>query len=691
MNFDNIKTGFIDYLKANNKLTDEELKNSNSSVNLYSHSAEFKKYVVEELKMDSSAYTMSIAEILKKSNEDKSVVLDEDFDENLDETQETPEEIQPNTENQVEVPQMITGLIDELLLDSTFKSSLDADGDGTINTEELNKFYETIKNFDSSGEDISLNDIMTSIDQMKAGTFELEGEDITPNEIEDEQMLVDNSALQDIAGMNGGSGVNGSYGGGGSSGGGGGGSNNVDNQDSGNKLEKMSLEELESEKATKEGELTTAQDDVNKVHSGENKAVQGAQEDLDSKKEAYENALENDENISEDLKNRQSENQQSIDESNAKIDELNININDTENKITEQNSIITADESNIEAIQNSIDNLEAQSTDDPELQADIDSKLSAAKTRLQEAQAKLEEDKATLTTLEGELQKLNTDLETEETTLSGLEDTKAEIEAEIAANCGEETKAALEAYKTAEETLKTTKETELQKAEAKVEEIQGEIDEIDALINTKNAKAISKEFSINSLDHPEQLYAAMGLEEAGLSFEVFEKTLEGYNNLEDKGNGFLGIFDTTQSRDNNRYYLLDLNTFELVGQCELKIGSGDTFFSDVQAANKGGSHATLSGFEMVGEEYYSSGMGKKALRLDGLEPGINDNSRAKGTVVHYTTHETTWGCKGFPPIYSNGKIDHDATYKYMHEMFPKGTILFTYPQDEDYWDLSNLY
>ena len=153
--------------------------------------------------------------------------------------------------------------------------------------------------------------------------------------------------------------------------------------------------------------------------------------------------------------------------------------------------------------------------------------------------------------------------------------------------------------------------------------------------------------------------------------------------------GFLGIFDTTQGTNDDRYYLLDLNTFELVGQSELKTGSGN--MDNIVTANKHNSHATLSGFEMVGAEYYSNSMEKRALRLIGLEEGINDNAMSKGTVVHYTVNNNTWGCKGFPPVKTNGRIDKEATYELMRELFPENAIIYTHPTDERYWDMSELY
>ena len=249
----------------------------------------------------------------------------------------------------------------------------------------------------------------------------------------------------------------------------------------------------------------------------------------------------------------------------------------------------------------------------------------------------------------------------------------------------------MEAFKAAEENVKAVKESELTAAKAEQTKAQNELNEINQAINSKSAQKIEKEFAVNSLENPEQLYKTMGLEEKGLNYEVFLKAIEGYNNLseKDKEKGYLGIFDTTQSSDKKRYYLLDLNNFELVGQSVMKTGSGN--MDNVQSANRPNSHATLSGFEKVGKEYYSNSMKKQAIRLIGLEEGINDNAESKGTVIHYTVNEHTWGCKGFPPVKSNGKINKEATYDLMRDLFPTGSIVYTHPTDDRYWQLSDLY
>lgn len=187
----------------------------------------------------------------------------------------------------------------------------------------------------------------------------------------------------------------------------------------------------------------------------------------------------------------------------------------------------------------------------------------------------------------------------------------------------------------------------------------------------------------------DKLYTTMGLDKKGLNKQVFIRAIEGYNNLSDKGNGLLGIFDTTQNASKERYYLIDLNNFKLIGQTVIKEGSGD--MSNIATANKSGSHATLSGFEKVGTSYKSSKSWEKGIYLHGLEKGINDSASARGCVAHYTTNNTTWGCKGISAVIENGQVNKEKTFEKLEKFFPKDAIVFTYPKDQKYWEMSELY
>lgn len=184
-----------------------------------------------------------------------------------------------------------------------------------------------------------------------------------------------------------------------------------------------------------------------------------------------------------------------------------------------------------------------------------------------------------------------------------------------------------------------------------------------------------------------KLYNSLGLDKEGLSFEVFSLAMDGYKNLKNKGNGYLGIVDPKTKR----YYLIDVNNSRFIEKSDVKFGSGD--IGAVANANRNGSHATLSGFTQVKEEYASrkSHWSSRAKRLDGLETGINNNARSKSVVIHSTPYNTTWGCIGFTPVLKNGVQDDAATNAKLRRLFPENTIIFTYPTDvAEYKSLSAL-
>lgn len=176
---------------------------------------------------------------------------------------------------------------------------------------------------------------------------------------------------------------------------------------------------------------------------------------------------------------------------------------------------------------------------------------------------------------------------------------------------------------------------------------------------------------------------------SNISQTAYDLAMKGYKNLKDKGNGYLGIVDP----NTNTYYLYDMkgNKPKLIGSTSVKFGSGN--MDTVANANRSGSHATLSGFTKVSEEYSTSKWTGIGIRFDGLEQGINNNARAKATVIHCTKGNSTWGCIGVTPEYKGGKVDNSATNNKIRRLFPKGTIMFTCPTNagmNEYKHLSAL-
>ena len=327
--------------------------------------------------------------------------------------------------------------------------------------------------------------------------------------------------------------------------------------------------------------------------------------------------------------------------------------------------------------------------------AELEAKISEIEADIEAKQGELEEKQAALEEQQAIVEEMTSNIEEATAQRDEIEAQKQQLEEELNAyleeNDQENYEKLVEAqqkYNDCQEDYETTYNNEYQTINNNCREYSSEIQKVNQAIEAKKAQEVAKENTVKVPNNAMALYKSMGLEELGLNYDVFELAMEGYGNLENKGNGLLGIFDTTQGANEDRYYLIDMENMEVIGQCEVKTGSGD--MSNILTANREGSHATLSGFEMVGEEYYSPEMGKEAMRLIGLEEGINDNALSKGTVVHYTTGNSTWGCMGFDPVMSNGSVDVSATNEKMRQLFPQNTIIFTNPTDPNYRNLSSL-
>lgn len=447
---------------------------------------------------------------------------------------------------------------------------------------------------------------------------------------------------------------------------------------------KLSATELASKLSTAQGDLANNQELLNKIIDGSDATLAALKENVTTAEEQYQNMLEQ---VAPELAEKYKTAKDNLDQHNQAIADKEVDINKTQSDIDSLTSSIANLDSNIAAYNAAIADLEAARGQE-NAPDDLESKISEARNKLQAAQAKRDEEQQKLdaaneklNTLKGELSELQNQTAEKEQAVQTVQEEIDKLNNSDLTNLKTAVTEAQNAYDTKQAEMKAS-------AQKAIETSQAEVNKIQSALNDRQAKDIQKDYSVLDVKNAEKIYEALGLEAQGLNKDVFMLAMEGYNNLEDKGNGYLGIFDTTQSADKERYYLLNLNTFELVGRSVLKTGSGN--MDNIQTANRDGSHATLSGFEMVGSEYYSSSMGKNAMRLIGLEDGINDNALAKGTVVHYTTNNSTWGCKGFTPVMKNGRIDQNATEEKMHRLFPEGAIIFTNPTDSRYREFSAL-
>ena len=134
-----------------------------------------------------------------------------------------------------------------------------------------------------------------------------------------------------------------------------------------------------------------------------------------------------------------------------------------------------------------------------------------------------------------------------------------------------------------------------------------------------------------------QLYGSLGAEQQGLRFEVFQRALTGYLNLQRAGKldaqqARLAVVDFDLPSTEKRLWVFDLATHQLLFHTLVAHGhnSGDneaTHFSNTDASNM-----SSLGFYVTGTEY--SGKHGQSLRLTGLDEGFNTNAAARSVVMH---------------------------------------------------------
>jgi hypothetical protein len=177
-----------------------------------------------------------------------------------------------------------------------------------------------------------------------------------------------------------------------------------------------------------------------------------------------------------------------------------------------------------------------------------------------------------------------------------------------------------------------------------------------------------------------------------ISFDVFNDAILGYRHIDNiKKKSIITIIDFSKPSTEKRFFVIDLQNKELLYRCLVAHGknSGDNYANSF--SNQQSSLESCLGFFLTAETY----MGKHgySLRLDGLEKGINDNSRAREIVIHgadYVSQEfidkygrlgRSWGCPALPREISKEVIDKISNR----------SCLFIYSDDQSYRNYSRLF
>lgn len=147
---------------------------------------------------------------------------------------------------------------------------------------------------------------------------------------------------------------------------------------------------------------------------------------------------------------------------------------------------------------------------------------------------------------------------------------------------------------------------------------------------------VTKSARVLLIEEGARLYDSMQLQRSGLSKKAFVYAWKGYNYLADKKRlvnaDILSICDFSQSSRRKRLYIIDLAARKLLVNTYVAHGrrSGGEFARTF--SNSPESHKSSLGFFVTRKTYY--GDHGLALKISGIENGINDKADARNIVIH---------------------------------------------------------
>ncbi len=138
-------------------------------------------------------------------------------------------------------------------------------------------------------------------------------------------------------------------------------------------------------------------------------------------------------------------------------------------------------------------------------------------------------------------------------------------------------------------------------------------------------------------DHADNIYYAIGLQQTGLAFSIFEKALTGFINLKsdkrlNNEKDILTVIDFSKSSTSKRMWIIDLKNKSLLLNTYVAHGRGSGDDMATKFSNIAESHQSSLGFYVTNETYV--GKHGLSLRLDGYDKDINHMARNRAIVIH---------------------------------------------------------
>ncbi|MHA6248445.1 murein L,D-transpeptidase catalytic domain family protein [Pontibacter sp. CAU 1760] len=184
-------------------------------------------------------------------------------------------------------------------------------------------------------------------------------------------------------------------------------------------------------------------------------------------------------------------------------------------------------------------------------------------------------------------------------------------------------------------------------------------------------------------DYTLEVYNEANLQKKGLSIEVFEKALVGFQNLKRQrlvspSKSVLTVIDFTKSSREKRLWIVDLKSKKLLFNTLVAHGRNTGEDKALNFSNRPNSYMSSLGFYLTDATYY--GKHGLSLRLSGMDGKYNSNAMERAIVMHGADYATSdfvkrygrlgrsLGCPAVPQEVSKDVIMaiKDKTVLYIH-------------------------
>lgn len=390
--------------------------------------------------------------------------------------------------------EFIVSILNEIVNDEDITKSMGIE-DGQLDEEYIKEFLELVSQYDDNGNDISYNDILFALQDIKDGKLQLDSK--PDSEIPDTELPQKDISNNNSSSSGGVEQSSGSQSSGNPFSGGTGGTGDTTPPKTSEPVAKsyddMSKAELQTELTNTQNSLNQHQNDMDSALNGTSPEVANAQKDADS---AYKDYLEQVKTVDENLAKSLDDAVQNVNAKEAEIRTKESEISKQESTISSAKSAHSSAVSNKSAIDAQLGHLESINTSELESSeaSHISSQIEALKKEQSNAETEVKKCEQAVKDAETKLTELQTAKATLDGELQTLNQTKDSVEANILQQAPQ-----VQTYKTsydnAKKNVETVRQSAVETAKTALAEDRAKITEIETAITNCENKEIKNKYS----------------------------------------------------------------------------------------------------------------------------------------------------------------------------------------------------